>query len=184
MAVTIHRGPYITIPANTSPGLQFLKSFLPALDCLDPISKPVAPFLHPDALVYVGSNPPSRGRQVVPLLEVRSKHLSAFHHDMEIAWDIVPEGSDGRTRTVMFQATSVTVFRNDPEQFAVRVEEFNVLELKERSRELGPGQEWEGQLELDFQVVEMRTYLDARPVQDRAANLHRETAFGGGQPVD
>ncbi|EYE92901.1 uncharacterized protein EURHEDRAFT_414847 [Aspergillus ruber CBS 135680] len=177
MAVTIHHGPYTTIPTNTSPGLQFLKSFLPALDCLDPISKPVAPFLHPDAPIYVGSNPPSTGRNVVPLLEVRSKHLSAFHHDMEVAWDIVPDGSDGHTRTVMFQATSVTVFRNDPDQFAVRVEEFNVLELKKILRELGPGQELEEQLE--FQVVEMRTYFDARPVQDRAANLHRESAFGG-----
>lgn len=166
MAVTIHHGPYTSIPSTSSPGLQFLKSFLPALDSLDPIAKPVAPFLHPEAKIYVGSNPPNTSQQVIPLLEVRGKHLSAFHHDMEVAWDIVPEGSDGRKRTVMFQATSATVFRNDPDQFVVRVEEFNVLELEQQE-------------DRGLQVVEMRTYVDAQPVQDRAARVHRESAYGG-----
>ena len=35
MKTTIHHGPYTTIPTLTTPGLHFLKTFLPALDSLD-----------------------------------------------------------------------------------------------------------------------------------------------------
>lgn len=171
MATTVHRGPYSSIASTASPGLSFLRDFLPALDSLDPSTHPVVPFLHPEASISVGSNPPNTGKQAVPLLEVRRKHLSSFHHDMHIAWDIVPEGQDpAQRRTVMFEATSATVFRNDPDQFAVRVKEFHIIELQKRPKEK------EG--EVPWQVVEMRTYLDARPVQDRAARLHMASTYG------
>ena len=179
MKTTIHHGPYTTIPTHTSPGLHFLKTFLPALDSLDAESHPIAPFLHPDADLSVNSNPPNKGSQVVPLLEVRRKHLAAFGHEVEVAWDIAlePEDDDegqgqGRDkrdkRTVMFEATSSTVFRDDPDQFAVKVKEFNILDIEKQ--DAGSGSE--------FQVVQMRTYLDARPVQDRAARLQMGSAYG------
>ena len=177
MKTTIHHGPYTTIPTLTTPGLHFLKTFLPALDSLDAETHPIAPFLHPDADISVNSNPPNKGCQVVPLLEVRRKHLSAFGHEMEVAWDIALEEADpgdqrqaqgkdrGDKRTVMFEATSSTVFRDDPDQFAVKVREFNILDIE---KEAGS----------EFQVVQMRTYLDARPVQDRAARLQMGSAYG------
>ena len=65
----------------------------------------------------------------------------------------------------MFEATSSTVFRDDPDQFAVKVREFNILDIE---KEAGS----------EFQVVQMRTYLDARPVQDRAARLQMGSAYG------
>lgn len=49
-------------------------------------------------------------------------------------------------RTVMFEATSETTFKEDPDQFAVRVREFNILDL-------------EGRDESDLQIVEMRIFL-------------------------
>lgn len=174
MKTTIHHGPYTTIPTPTTPGLHFLKTFLPALDSLDAESHPIAPFLHPDADIYVDSNPPNKGSQVVPLLEVRRKHLAAFGHDVEVAWDIALEPDEAREqgrdrrdkRTVMFEATSSTVFRDDPDQFAVKVKEFNILDIEKQD---GAG---------EFQIVQMRTYLDARPVQDRAARLQKGSAYG------
>lgn len=184
MKTTIHHGPYTTIPPRTTPGLHFLKTFLPALDSLDAESHPIAPFLHPDADIYVDSNPPNKGNQVVPLLEVRRRHLAAFGHEVEVAWDIALEPEDEAQaqpgargqghgyrkdkRTVMFEATSSTVFRDDPDQFAVKVKEFNILDIEKQ--DAGSGSE--------FQVVQMRTYLDARPVQDRAARLQMGSAYG------
>ena len=111
---------------------------------------------------------------MLPLLEVRSKHLAAFGHEVEVAWDIDLEQEDdderqGKCRrTVMFEATSSTVFRDDPDQFAVKVKEFNILDIEKQ--DAGSGSE--------FQVVQMRTYLDARPVQDRAARLQMGSAYG------
>lgn len=186
MSVTIHRGSYTTIPPGTSPGLQFLKEFMPALDSLEASSNPIASFLHPDAQVFVGSNPPNSGRQAIPLLNVRRKHLQELYHVIEVAWDIMvpgsvqeeesgPEQKPGAKRTVMFEATSSTTFRSDPDQFAVKMKEFNILELEYMSgewvsQEPGRGPGW--------QVVEMRTYMDPRPVQDRAARLHSVSAYG------
>jgi hypothetical protein len=70
-------------------------------------------------------------------------------------------------RTVMFEATSETVFKNDPDQFPVKLREFNILDLEGNSLD-------------DLQIVEMRVFLDSRPVQARAARLHMESAFGEG----
>ena len=172
---TIHHGPYTTIPPATTPGLHFLKTFLPALDSLNAETHPIAPFLHPDADISVNSNPPNKGSQVIPLLEVRRKHLAAFGHEMEVAWDIaLDDQGPGERRTVMFEATSSTVFRYDPDEFVVKVREFNILDIERQGQP--PGQAQTGGS--GFQVVQMRTYLDARPVQDRAARLQMGSAYG------
>ncbi|OQE21762.1 hypothetical protein PENSTE_c011G01100 [Penicillium steckii] len=215
--ITIHHGPYETIPEKASPGLSFLKSFLPALDTLDPASNPLTPFFTPNAPILVGSNPPSTANATIPLLDIRSRHLSHFHHQVHIAWDIdlseidrpntsanaatianenentnpnletagagasASEGigtSDKTTlynplpgamrmkRTVMFEATSCTMFKGDPDEFRVKVREFNILDL-------------EGDVG-DLQVVEMRVFMDGKPVQARAQELSSGFAFGEG----
>ncbi|CAP81009.1 Pc12g13820 [Penicillium rubens Wisconsin 54-1255] len=150
--VSIHHGPYESIPATASPGLKFLRRFLPALDSLTPAETPISPFFTPSAPILIGSDPPTSASQAVPLLEVRSRHICKFHHHVYLAWDI-DLGSDtgpvhtsyNRTapdqeaaqrgqlyaplagniqmkRTVMFEATSETTFKEDPDQFAVRVQ--------------------------------------------------------------
>lgn len=67
----------------------------------------------------------------------------------------------------MFEATSTTVFKNDPDEFAVKIREFNILDL-------------EGVNEDDLQVVEMRVFMDGKPVQARAQQLNSSLAFGEG----
>ncbi|KAJ5618795.1 hypothetical protein N7510_002779 [Penicillium lagena] len=71
-------------------------------------------------------------------------------------------------RTVTFRATTKTFFKYDPDQFAVQVREFNVVDLERRE-------------ESDTQVVDMRVFLDYRPVQARASSLQIEVAFDESQ---
>ncbi|OOQ84695.1 hypothetical protein PEBR_29007 [Penicillium brasilianum] len=194
-SVTIHHGPSEMIPPTASPGLLFLQRFLPAADSLDPNNHSIRPFFTPNAPILIGSNPPTTASDAVPLLQVRGRHIAHFHHDVHLAWDmdLAPEraSEDATTsvpstvsrdenslyaplasgvrlkRTVMFEATSETIFKNDPDQFPVKVREFNILDL-------------EGSSPDDLQIVEMRVFLDSRPVQARAARLQTESAFGGG----
>lgn len=72
-----------------------------------------------------------------------------------------------RKRTVMFEATSTTIFKNDPDRFAIKIKEFTVLEL-------------EGSIDDEERLVvaEIRTYLDSTPVQDRAARLNSQSTYG------
>ena len=197
-AVSIHHGPYETIPTNASPGLRFLQNFLPAVDSLSPGDKVIGSFFTPHAPILIGSNPPSSASDVTPLLELRGRHVAHFHHHVHVAWDIdlrtdnpshsisyatgatsnearqesnlyapLP-GKIRMKRTVMFEATSETIFQNDPDQFLVKQREFNILDL-------------EGRDELDLQIVEMRIFLDAKPVQAYAASLARSSAYGEAQ---
>ncbi|KAJ5550272.1 hypothetical protein N7535_001788 [Penicillium sp. DV-2018c] len=194
--VLVHHGPYDSIPDDASPGLKFLRRFLPALDSLDPNADRITPFFTPYAPILIGSSPPTTASQAVPLLESRSEHITEFHHHVHLAWDIdlrndvgpvytsysraAPDeetaqrgqlyaplvGGIQMKRTVMFEATSETTFTADPDRFAVRVREFNILDL-------------EGKEESDLQIVQMRIFLDQRPIQAYAADLFGISAYSG-----
>lgn len=200
--VTIHHGPYESIPTTASPGLQFLKRFLPAMDSLTPSEETIRSLFTPNAPILVGSEPPTSACQATPIMQVRGRHVSHFHHHVHIAWDIDlsprdrpsrlnEAGNDEDTtsfaqeqgetklyaplasgiamkRTVMFEATSATTFTNEPDQFPIKVREFNILDLEGRDPD-------------DLQVVEMRIFLDTKPIQARAASLQMESAFGEAQ---
>ncbi|KAJ5691813.1 hypothetical protein N7462_001236 [Penicillium macrosclerotiorum] len=200
--VSIHHGSYESIPADASPGLIFLQRFMPVVDAINPGQCSITSFFTPSAPILINSNPPSSASQAVPLLHVRSRHLAHFHHKVHIAWDIdlssetgpvpssQPVSADAITdvntvaseettlyapltskvrmkRTVMFEATSETVFKNDPDHFPVKTREFNILDL-------------EGANQDDLQVVEMRVFLDSKPVQARAASLSMASAYADG----
>lgn len=189
--VAVHHGPYESIADTASPGLRFLKRFLPIVDSVEADHEPIGPFFTPNAPILIGSNPPNTASQTTPLLEVRTRHLSHFHHEVHVAWDLnlsnidkPNRGTDGEghvnavetnlyaplpgniqmKRTVMFEATSETIFKNDPDKFPIKIREFNILDL-------------EGRDEDDLQVVEMRVFLDSRPVQARAALLNMGSTF-------
>lgn len=164
----VHHGPYESIPASASPGLIFLSRFLPAMDSLDQESNPMSCFFDRNASISVNSDPPTAASQAVPLLEVRGRHLSRFHHETHTSWDMdlnPSKQSDSRlARTIMFEATSESILKDDPDSFPVKVCEFNILDLA------GPN-------DSDLRVVGMRMYLDSKPVQARAAFL-QTSAFG------
>ncbi|RJE25749.1 hypothetical protein PHISCL_01937 [Aspergillus sclerotialis] len=188
LTVTTHTGPTSLIPSDASPGLLFLKAWLIAIDTLDPTTHPIEPLLAKRATLIMGNEPPSHAKHISPMLEVRAKHLEAFGHELLIAWDIELsgkgesiEGEETETgtdekkeqmkkrgrRTVMFEAVPSTVFKNDPDKFEIKVKEFNIIELEESSH--GDGR---------LLATEIRTYMDSRPVQDRAARLHSQSSYG------
>jgi hypothetical protein len=164
--VHVHHGSYDSIPATASPGLVFLRKFLPALDSLHPSSNPILPFLAPNATFTISGNLSQSVDQILLMLDMRSKHLAKFHHEVTAAWDIELEhdGSGRERRTVMYESSSITVFKHDPDQLEVKVGEFNIVELERSSGEAEGGQQ-------DFVAVELRTYMDAGPVKERAATI-------------
>jgi hypothetical protein len=66
--------------------------------------------------------------------------------------------------TVMFEATSETTSKDDPDQFPVRTGEFNILDLERTS-------------DTDLEIIGTRIFLDAKPIQARAASLTKSSAY-------
>ncbi|KAK2606246.1 hypothetical protein QQS21_003294 [Conoideocrella luteorostrata] len=154
----IHYGPHHHISPTASPGLLFLKQILPALDTLGPFhgQPELANYLAPGATFTINNGPPVEAANVLNMLEMRAQKLSKFGHNLETAWDI--DKGDG-TRTVMYESTSVTVFKEDAEGVEVRIKEFNLIELE--SKDTGKG--WIG-----LHAVKLVAYLDGSPVTERA----------------
>jgi hypothetical protein len=149
---TIHQGPYQDIPSSASPGLLFLKSFLPLLDSLveDELSQLPA-LLAPQATFRINNAPPTPAEKVLPMLSMRAAKVARFAHEVETAWDI-PRGGG---RTVAYESTSVTVFKDDKEEVECKVKEFNLIELVEVE-------------EGAWKAETLKTWMDSAPVTDRA----------------
>jgi len=77
VTVTIHRGPYLAIQEDSSPGLVFLRQFLTASDSLNTDDhKTLSDCLHPDAAFTVNNSPSIKPDQVLPMLAMRSSKVS------------------------------------------------------------------------------------------------------------
>jgi len=153
VTVTIHRGPYLAIQNDSSAGLVFLRQFLTASDSLSTDDhKVLSDRLHPDATVTINNSPAVKPNQMLPMLAMRSTKVSKFGHDVHTAWDIAEENG---ARTVMYESTSFTVFKDDPDSAKVSVNEFGIIELSECDG---------GELK----AVKLRTYMDPAPVAARA----------------
>ncbi|KAJ6115420.1 hypothetical protein N7486_001198 [Penicillium sp. IBT 16267x] len=193
--VSIHQGPYESIPDNASSGLRFLSHFLPAVDSVNPTQDPISSFFKSNASIIIGSNP-SKPVQSATHYESQSRFLSHFHRHVHMAWDmdltdINPHTFDPNTtganqrplnrpeteaqdqsslmkHTVMFEATSETIFKDDPDRFPIKTHEFNILDLS-------------GTSDTDLQIIQMRIFLDAKPIEARAASLTKSSAYGESQ---
>ncbi|KGQ10480.1 hypothetical protein BBAD15_g4174 [Beauveria bassiana D1-5] len=94
------------------------------------------------------------------MLPKRAERLARFRHDVRMAWDVAPRGDGAARRTVMYESTSVSVFKADPEAVEVRVAEFNVVELVlVTDPETG---------EASLKALQLRAFLDGGPVTSRA----------------
>jgi hypothetical protein len=162
----IHHGSYESIPSNASPGLLFLRDFIPILDSLE-ISPPLplTSFLTPDAKFIINNGPPIPTQDVLAMFAMRSGKVAKFHHDLYRAWDIAKDNGLG-SRTVMYESTSVTVFKQDPENAEVKVREFNIVELV-------PSKD-DGATSEGFKACELRTFLDGSPVSARLKSILEE----------
>ena len=172
--VSIHRGPYTAIPADASPGLLFLRALLPELDSLGPFdgTPKLMSLLAPSAVFVINGGAPMPARDVLPMFERRAETVAEFRHEVDVAWDMA-RGNDGDggvgARTVMYESTSVTVCKDDPEGVEVRVRECNVLELV-------PAREGDGEGgAAGFKAVELRAFLDGAAVASRAQALLKLT---------
>ncbi|KAH8885555.1 hypothetical protein GQ53DRAFT_751245 [Thozetella sp. PMI_491] len=81
--------------------------------------------------------------------------VSKFLHDVHTVWDVGKE--DGK-RTILYESTSTTVFKDDEEGQEIKVKEFNIIELATGDK---------GTLT----AVELRTYMDPSPVSARAQTV-------------
>lgn len=154
---SIHYGTAKSISPDVSAGLLFLKAMLPALDSLGPFhdTPDLASFLAEDATFTIANNPPVKASDVLEMLPKRASRLSKFQHNLETAWDIELQGGK---RTVMYESTSVTVFKDDKDGVEVPVKEFNIVELAGAS----DGKGYNGLV-----VVRARAFLDGAPVLKR-----------------
>ncbi|KAK9482761.1 hypothetical protein V1527DRAFT_316580 [Lipomyces starkeyi] len=160
---SVHVGEYHSIPDDASPGLLFMKEFLPVLDSLNENTS-IAKFVLPETRFIVGDNI-INADAFATMVRVRSSKLSFFYHHVKHAWDLPApsmagdDRSSGR-RTVLYESVSITKFKDDPQQLPVQVPEFNVIELEPSASDRGK-----------FVAVELRSYLDPKPVIQRREQL-------------
>ncbi|OAR01449.1 hypothetical protein LLEC1_07506 [Akanthomyces lecanii] len=82
-----------------------------------------------------------------------------------MAWDVALRDGSGR-RTVMYESTSISTFKDDPEAVEVQVAEFNVVEL------LPVADPTTG--ETPLKALQLRAFLDGAPVTSRAQMIAKE----------
>jgi len=160
----VHVGSLENLPSTASPGLMFLQTLLPALDSLEPAVNSLRTLVTADAPFIINGQATGTLAQVVTMFEARSTRLSVFRHDVKKAWDIAYDDGPLSRRTVMYESTSVTIFKDDPEQLSVEVDEFNIVELEPR------GSQYESE-HPQYKAVELKTFMNAKPVQERAAKV-------------
>jgi hypothetical protein len=152
----IHHGAPSAITPSGSPGLLFLKSFFPLLDSLEPADAlKLKNDVLPTAQFIINGTSIGTTEQVIPMLSMRAQKLARFKHEVDIIWDILP-AHDQKKRTVMYESTSVTVFKEDKEE--VKVREFNIIELEDQ----GEG---------SWKAMELRTFMDTSPVRDKGKKI-------------
>ncbi|KAK9352281.1 hypothetical protein V1505DRAFT_395737 [Lipomyces doorenjongii] len=130
---SVHVGEYHSIPDDSSPGLVFLKKFLPVLDSLDENTS-IGDFVLPETRFIVGDNV-TNADSLATMFRIR-RFTGAF-------------GSSGWLQQRQTYAVSITKFQDDPQQLPVQVPEFNVIELEPSASDSGK-----------FVAVELRSYLD------------------------
>jgi len=162
----IHTGPHHTIPSTASPGLRFLKTFLPAMDSLNPGADPLGQYLAPDAAFIINGGEPTSAETILGMMEMRSRRLKTFRRDLKHVWDVEMEDGSGR-RVVMYESVSVTIFRDDPDEKAIEVAEFSTIELEPVDG--GEGTGFAGFEGLAASVL--KTFMDANPIMRRLKQI-------------
>jgi hypothetical protein len=99
---TTYKGLLASIPPTSTPGLIFLKSYVPLLDSTNP---PLADVTAPNAVLISNGGTPSKITDLLPMFSKRAEMLDLFSHteeDVQV-WDL--EGEAGK-RTVIWSSVS------------------------------------------------------------------------------
>ncbi|KAI1868158.1 uncharacterized protein JN550_006646 [Neoarthrinium moseri] len=126
-SASVHAGPYQSIPDSATPGLLFLKAFLPSYDALGKPPTPLRDFFSNETRFTTNSKDASPVGQVLQGFVKRVERLAKLYHEVAVAYDI---GNGDGSRTVIFEGINGRVLKNDPEQRETRVKEVTVIELK------------------------------------------------------
>src|SRR6202000_1257755 len=97
-----YNGQLASIPDTSTPGLVFLKSYVPLLDSASP---PMGDLASPNAVLITNGGPPMKVTDLAPMFSMRAEALDLFSHmekDMQV-WDL--EGDAGK-RTVIWSSVS------------------------------------------------------------------------------
>lgn len=136
------------IPSTASPGLLFLKAWLPAIDSLEAAEHRNLNFLvSPSALIYNNSKPPNllatdpelaiKGRPQSKEAK-RARALKSMSRELRRAWDFQKEG-EMETRLVFFESNNQYIFKGDAGN-PVLMAEAATLELERVSEQDQAGQ--------------------------------------------
>ncbi|KAJ5811871.1 hypothetical protein N7474_008172 [Penicillium riverlandense] len=155
----IHHGDTIEIPASSSPGLRFLQSLLPLLDSLNTIDiAKLDEFICPTARFTVNGVLIGKLAEIKTMFLMRAQNLAYFGHEVDVTWDIQASEGSKNHRTIMYESTSVSIFKADSEKEEIRVREFNIIELEEQEEGL-------------WKAVELRTFMDPSAVSEKARTV-------------
>jgi hypothetical protein len=135
-ACVAYAGSLDSIADDASPGLLYLKAFLPSRDSLAS-SSTLNDFLAPNAVFINNANPPTAARtnqsankeaqNVTTAKQTkRNAALQAIKHDFQRAWDI--DNGDGR-RTVIYESRNSYCFAADLDD-PVLMPEAGIIELE------------------------------------------------------
>jgi hypothetical protein len=92
----------------------------------------------------------------MPALQMRSQSLLKFERDIHRVWDV--EDAQHKKRTVLYESTTTTVFKQDSEKKEVAVREFGIVELVHVDKGGFQG----------YKASELRSFLDPSKVMERA----------------
>lgn len=182
--VEFHEGPHTTIHMGTTPGLQFLKRFVPLIEELpqDPSTSfaELREAFGPDARFFINGDGPRSREETEDLLEQNTTGLSGFEYTMTRAWDI-PDTATGR-RTVIYEAKLSAEYRQFRPQNSVTISggplngvEVNILELAP----VGAGQQ--GGF-VGLWIVEQRLFGDVSPLLRLGATRVKRNFWPGVWP--
>jgi hypothetical protein len=164
------------IPPTASPGLLFLKAWIPALDSLEDAGHRNLNFLvSPSALIYNNSKPPNllatdpeiaiKGRPESKEAK-RARALKSLSRVLRGTWDIQKEGKL-ETRLVFFESINQYIFNGDAGD-PVMMAEAVTLELEKVSEE---DQTWQHGGVGGWRAIEVRSWYSPEPIITRRAQL-------------
>jgi hypothetical protein len=166
-ACVAYVGSLVEIPDDSTPGLLYLKAYLPARDsltsnaALENLLAPGAIFINNSAPPAVASSKNERRAKagdsnvVATKFEKRSAALESIKHDLQRVWDI--DNGNGR-RTVIFESRNYYHFAAGPEQ-PVFMPEAGMIELEQIPEGIGNSKEEDPGV-VGFWATESRSWHD------------------------
>lgn len=151
---SIHQGSIDSISSTSSPGLLFLKTFLPILDSLDE-TPAITLHVFPQVKFITNGDSPISLENILEMFRMRHKMLQYFKHEVSKAWEI--PGKEGGGCTIIFESVSSTQFKDD--EHKIGVAEMNVWELEREGTD--------GELKL----VEAKCWMDPAVIHNHAKEI-------------